>query len=623
MNILGIHSGHDASLALVKDGKLVSSISVERFSRNKKDQVLSREATNRFLYENGITLDDIDFITMGYWNKGTSDWIDIYSPIDESYPFAQMGTYNKESVIMNHLDSYENKVIETEFGYTLPYYIDRIQPPYISSVITASYTLKLNCVIEGYSRIIPGIFVDHHMAHAASAYYTSPFNQAAIMTVDASMHDPENCSGFYIGDGNQLSSFREPGLMIGTFYDAATEFLGLGPGTTKAGVLMGLAAYGKVSGHVKENAEEWLKPIWHRDSPVQDHQYISWLFSQVTGKFPHVGELRKEIADGDSDAHFFQRAYQTVYNKGDFNKQEVMDHAAGIQYLCERAMVIYTKKLYEETKRFNNDNLCLAGGVALNCNANFAVKTENDFKNIHFFPACGDDGISVGSALYTNHMVLGNKRVAYKPKDIAYLGVDYKHQPDSDFIMFDLDLNLIADGLSKGEILCWFQGRSELGPRALGNRSFVTDPSNPNMKDILNAKVKMREWFRPFAPVVLNEYKEDWFDMDFESPYMLYTVPCKRPLEIPSAVHIDNTARVQTLTRETNERFYDLISEFNKITGCPVVMNTSLNIKGEPIVETPEDAMKLFIESEVNMLVINDKMYFKRDIKTKDNGKKQ
>ena len=611
MNILGIHSGHDASLALITNGRLISSISVERFSRNKKDTLLSIEATERFLKENRIGWDDIDVIAMGYWNKNTSPWINIFAPYGDSYPLSTMGTYNKESIIMNHLDSYENKVKETPAGYTLPSYIDRIHPPYSNSIITSQFHIDLNCVIDGYDRVIPGYFIDHHTAHAASAYYTSPFNQSAIMTVDASMHDPENCSGYFIGNGNILESFREPGLMIGTFYDAATEFLGLGPGTTKAGVLMGLAAYGKVAGHVKENAEEWLKPIWHRDSPTQDHQYISWLFSQVTGKFPHVGPLRKEIADGDADAHFFQRSHQTVYNKGDYNKQEVMDHAAGIQYLCERAMVIYTDKLYKETKEFNSNNLCLSGGVALNCNANFAVKTENDFENIHFFPACGDDGISVGAALYVNHMILENPRVEYKPKDIAYLGMEYKHQPITELTAWAVDLEHLANALASGEIICWYQGRSELGPRALGNRSFITDPRNPDMKDILNARVKMREWFRPFAPVVLNEKREDWFDMDFESPYMLYTVPCKRPQEIPSAVHIDNTARVQTLTRETNTRFYDLISAFDKLTGCPVVMNTSLNIKGQPIVETPEDAMKLFMESEVNILVINDKMYFK------------
>lgn len=612
MNILGIHSGHDASLALVTDGKLVSSISVERFSRNKKDQYLTRYALDRFLSENGITLDDIDFITMGFWNKAYVDWMDIYSPIDEIYPFAQMGTYNKESIIMNHLDSYKNKVVETEYGYTLPYYIDRIQPPYTNTVLTATLTLNLNCVIDGYDRVIPGYFVDHHTAHAAAAYYTSPYERAAVLTADGSMNDPENCSGYYVGEGNKLSPFREPGLMIGTFYDAATELLGLGPGTIKAGVLMGLASYGKVSGHVKKHADEWLKPIWQRNSPVQDNQYIDWLFSQITGKFPHLGELREEIQNGDKDAHFYQRKYQTVYKKGDYNKQEVMDHAANIQYLCERAMVLYSQQLFEETKEFNDGNLCLAGGVALNCNANFKVRNETDFNDIHFFPACGDDGISAGSALYIVHNMFNFERVEYKSNEIAYLGMDYNHQPENPgYEALPLDNALIAKHLSEGSIVCWFQGRSELGPRALGNRSFITDPRYLNMKDVLNSRVKYREWFRPFAPVVLNEYKEEWFDMDFESPYMLYTVPCKKPQEIPSVAHIDNTSRTQTLTREHHPRFYNLIEEFHKITGVPVVMNTSLNVKGEPIVETPEDAMRLFHESDVDVLVINDVMYFK------------
>ena len=192
-----------------------------------------------------------------------------------------------------------------------------------------------------------------------------------------------------------------------------------------------------------------------------------------------------------------------------------------------------------------------------------------------------------------------------------YLGFDYDYQPPSKYTEVDLDLDVIANSVADGKIICWFQGRSEFGPRALGNRSFITDPRRKEMKDILNSRVKFREWYRPFAPVVLNEYKEEWFQMDFESPFMLFTVPCKKPQEIPSAVHIDNTGRVQTLRREDNEKFYDLIDKFRQITGVPIVMNTSLNIKGEPIVETPEDAMKLFEESDVDVLVINNKMYFK------------
>jgi carbamoyltransferase len=374
---------------------------------------------------------------------------------------------------------------------------------------------------------------------------------------------------------------------------------------------MGLASYGKVSGHVKKNADEWLKPIWQRNSPVQDNQYIDWLFFQVTGKWPHYTGIKPEIQKGDNDAHFYQRKWQHVYNKGDYNKQEVMDHAAGIQYLCERAMVLYSQQLFEETKAINDGNLCLAGGVALNCNANFKVMTETDFEQIHFFPACGDDGISAGAALHVAHNVYNLPRATYTTAEIAYLGMEYTHQPKSKYAAEPLNLQKVAQELSEGKIVCWFQGRSELGPRALGNRSFITDPRYKDMKDTLNSRVKYREWFRPFAPVVLNELKEDWFDMDFESPYMLYTVPCKQPQEIPSVAHIDNSSRVQTLTKDHHPRFYNLIEEFYKITGVPVVMNTSLNIKGEPIVETPEDAMKLFEESDVEVLVINDTMYFK------------
>ena len=611
MTILGIHSGHDASYALIRDGKLISSIAVERYTRNKKDSHLSRETLDRFLSDNNITLDDINLITMGYWFKSTTPWMDIYSPHDVQYPLSQLGSYNKESIIMNHLDSYENKVVDTQYGYTLPLYIDRIQPPYGSGSITSHYVISLNCVIEGYERVIPGKFIDHHMAHASAAYYTSPFERSAIMTVDASMHDFENCSGYYVGNGESLSLFREPGLMIGTFYDAATEFLGLGPGTTKAGVTMGLAAYGNVSGRVKEMADEWTKPIWDRNSPAQDHQYIDWLFSQITGKFPHVGGLKSEVINNEPDSHFYTRGWQTVWNKGDYNKQEVMDAAANIQYLLEHAMVKYAQRLYEETKEFNDGNLCLAGGTTLNCNANYRILQETGFERIHFFPACGDDGIPAGSALYYMHCIERYPRVEYTTSDLAYLGIQYNYLPNSNYDPQPLNLDVVADCIADGKIICWYQGRSELGPRALGNRSFITDPRRSEMKDILNSRVKFREWFRPFAPVVLSEYKTEWFNMDFESPFMLHTVPCKRPQEIPSGVHIDNTARVQTLERDHNPIFYDLISKFNDRTGVPVVLNTSLNVKGQPIVETPDDAMKLFDESDVDVLVINNTMYFK------------
>jgi len=195
------------------------------------------------------------------------------------------------------------------------------------------------------------------------------------------------------------------------------------------------------------------------------------------------------------------------------------------------------------------------------------------------------------------------------------LGYHYDYYPQSKFYPYELNLDDVAKELSDGKIVCWYQGGGEMGPRALGHRSFLCDPRRKNMKDILNKRVKYREWFRPFAPVVLNEYKSDWFRMDFESPFMLFTVPCKKPFDIPSGVHIDNTARVQTITKEDNLRFYTLIDKFREITNVPILLNTSLNVKGRPIVETPDDALKLFEESDVDLLVINDMMYYKNKFK--------
>ena len=374
---------------------------------------------------------------------------------------------------------------------------------------------------------------------------------------------------------------------------------------------MGLSSYGRVSKKAQDNWKKWTCPVWQRNSPEEDHFYIEWLFSQITGKYPYIGKHRAEIVNGEPGANHYTKEWQKVYDKSESDSQEVMNHAADVQFITERSLVEYSQQLFEESEPFNGHNLCVAGGIFLNCNANYKILTETGFKNMHMFPACGDDGISAGSALYTAHHIFNYPRVKYTNSDLAYLGFAYSYQPQSKFQSHNLDLDQIANALSESQIVCWYQGQSEFGPRALGNRSFITDPRNPKMKDILNSRVKFREWYRPFAPIVLNEHKEEWFDMDFESPFMLHTVPCKRPQEIPAVAHIDNSSRVQTLRREDNTLLYDLIEKFKFITGVPIVMNTSLNVKGEPIVETPEDAMRLFEQSDVDVLVINDKMYFK------------
>ena len=617
MNILGIHAGHDASLALIKDDKLVAAAAMERYTGFKKHDIIRREDLDRFLWDNDMKIEDIDFITTGYWDAEHVEFITIYSPEDKPYPLSWYGKWGGDVGILNHFSHHHlgftnwKPVHVPGIGITLPNVLDRMRPPYGSTNFTHRYWFDLNVVIDGVDKIFPGAYVDHQVSHASAAFFTSPFEEAAVFTADATGRDETSSSLWMVGKGNILSNFKNPGFMYGNFYDCATEFCGVGPGLIKAGVLMGLAAYGNVSLKTKQNWEEWTKPSYLRNES-EDNIYIDWLFSQISGRYPYVTDLRPEIQRGDKDASMYTREFQFVYSREESTTQEVMNIAADIQYMAERTLVKNSQDLFNESKGFNGGNLCVGGGLFLNCNSNYKIIHETDFERMHFFPACGDDGISVGSALYALHNIYRKPRVNYQDSELMYMGYDYPEQPESKYESLDLDLDFVAQAISESKIICWYQGRGEMGPRALGNRSFITDPRNPDMKDILNSRVKFREWYRPFAPVVLNEHKEEWFKMDFESPYMLFTVPCKKPQLIPSAVHIDNSARVQTLRRETNEKFYDLINKFYYITGVPVVMNTSLNIKGKPIVETPEDAMELFIESDVDILVINDKMYLKK-----------
>lgn len=617
MNILGIHAGHDASLALIKDGRLVAAVAMERYTGLKKHDKIRREDLDRFLWDNDISIEEIDFITTGYWDNDNIPFMKLYSPENAIYPLSWYGRWGGDIGILNHLDEHPMGYNNWKpnhvpgIGYTLPAVIDRLRPPYASTNFTHRYWFDLRVTIEGVDKVFDGAFVDHQASHASAAFFTSPFDEAAIFTADATGRDETSSSVWMIGKGGFISNFKNPGFMYGNFYDCATEYCGLGPGLIKAGVLMGLAAYGNVSLKTQQNWEEWTKPSYLRNES-EDNIYIDWLFSQISGRFPHVMNVRDEIERNEKDSHMYTRDYQMVYTKEESTSQEVMNIAADIQFMAERTLVKNSQDFFNESKGFNGGNLCVGGGLFLNCNANYKILDETNFERMHFFPACGDDGISVGSALYALHNIFRHPRVSYEDHELMYMGYDYPEQPESEFESLDLDLDVIAQAISESKIICWYQGRGEMGPRALGNRSFITDPRNPDMKDILNSRVKFREWFRPFAPVVLNEHKEDWFKMNFESPYMLHTVPCKKPHLIPSAVHIDNTARVQTLRRDTNEKFYDLIEKFYNITGVPVVMNTSLNIKGKPIVETPEDAMNLFIESDVDIIVINDKMYFKK-----------
>lgn len=272
-----------------------------------------------------------------------------------------------------------------------------------------------------------------------------------------------------------------------------------------------------------------------------------------------------------------------------------MNVAVTVQDVFEKDVLRYISELEDKT-----ENLCLSGGSFLNCNANSKIVKNSKFKNFHHFPACGDDGTSVGSALYVAHHILNEPRYNYEVQDLCYTGKEYEIEtPDYEYI---------AKQIANGKIIGWFQGRSEFGPRALGNRSILADPRNFHNRELINHVVKNREWFRPFAPVVLEECYQDWFDFPISSPYMLYTAQVKQPEKIPAVTHVDGSARFQTVNQKTNLHYYNLIKEFEKLTGVPILLNTSLNGNGEPILETEEEAKRFFKNSHLDFIIINGKI---------------
>jgi carbamoyltransferase len=268
--------------------------------------------------------------------------------------------------------------------------------------------------------------------------------------------------------------------------------------------------------------------------------------------------------------------------------------AATLQYLFEESILF----ALSQVKCGEIKNLCLTGGSMLNCNVNSRVLRESQFKRVHLFPGCGDDGSAAGAALWVNHHHLDRPRNSYSNAESSYLGRDYPQEETPDY-------EYIAKKISQGKIVAWFDGKSEIGPRALGHRSILADPRDGHNRDRLNFMLKNREWFRPYAPSVLKEHSNDWFDFDVESPFMLYTAQVKRPKDIPAVTHVDNSSRMQTVDAINNPNYYHLIKAFYEITGVPLLLNTSLNGKDEPIVESEQDAINFFEKVPVDMLVLS------------------
>lgn len=449
------------------------------------------------------------------------------------------------------------------------------EAPYFAQAIFGNNIIT-DFVMDVNGKKIQAIGIPHHLAHCASSFYTSNFESCFCFSLDASTGYRAANSLVAYGEGNKLTAAYCPGLMIGNCYGKFTWNLGIGDALYKAGSTMGLASYGKPLDSVVKNIDSYVaRSFFSKDMEGGFDKEFDRFWQEISGQ-EHV--MDPNLKDS----------------------RRAMNIASSVQYIFEESILAAIKTI--ENK--DNLNLCLSGGSMLNCNINSRILKESQFKNLHLFPACGDDGLVVGACLYVAHSLFNEPRNKYSNQDICYLGrgEDLSEQPD---------LEYIAQSISKNKIVAWFQGGSEYGPRALGHRSILADPRNFHNREILNFVIKKREWFRPFAPVVLEEKCSEWFDFDAKSPFMLFTAPVKNAKDVPAIVHVDNTARMQTINKETNPEYYSLVKAFDDITNIPMLINTSLNGTNEPILETEDDARAFFQNTPIDMLVLNGKIYEK------------
>lgn len=559
MIILGISCYyHDAGAALVVDGQLIAAAEEERFSRRKHDSDFPALAIQFCLREAGITIDQVDHI--GFYEK----------------PLVKF-----------------NRILETVLaGWPVTL------KPWLKAIpLWLGHRLRIGREIQDKLNTDKDIlYCQHHMSHAASAFLVSPFEEAAIITADGV--GEWTTSSWGTGRGNKIEMVKELRFphSVGLLFSAITSYLGFRVNDAEWKV-MGLAPYGKPT-YVDKFRE--IVDIKDDGSIRLDLRY-----------FAHHYSTARTISDRWT-AHFGQPQRDKETELNDFHR----DIAHSGQKVVEEIMVKTAAHVYRET---GMKNLCIAGGVGLNCVANWRIFRETGFEDIFIQPAAGDSGGALGTAFYIHNCVLDQPRTfrmehalwgpSFSEDEIQTMlkqrGAVFEVADDEENLL-DRTAKMIADG----KVVGWFQGRLEFGPRALGSRSLLADARNPKMKDIINAKVKFREAFRPFAPAVLKEHAHEYFDMPegLEAPYMLL-VPSvreeKRSL-LPAITHEDGTGRVQTVTDAQNGRYYRLIKKFGEMTGVPVVINTSFNVRGEPIVCTPGDAYNTFVHTGIDVMVIGN-----------------
>ncbi|RMF55744.1 MAG: hypothetical protein D6748_14825 [Calditrichaeota bacterium] len=586
MNILGISAFyHDSAACLVQDGEIIAAAQEERFTRKKHDFRFPYHAIDYCLREGGISSQDLDFIA--FYDK----------------PFLKF-----ERLLQTYL-AYAPRGFKS-FLMAMPLWLK--QKLWMKDFIARELSSEAKI-----------LFPEHHESHAASAFYPSPYQQAAILTMDGV--GEWTTSSYGIGSDNSIELWGELHFphSLGLLYSAFTYFTGfkVNSGEYK---LMGLAPYG-------------------------EPKYVDVILKELIdlkedGSFRMNMKYFNYCAGLTMTNNHFARLFGGPPRKPESKiTQREMDLARSIQVVTEEIMLRMARHVHKQT---GMKYLTLAGGVALNCVGNGRILREGPFEDIWIQPAAGDAGGALGAALYTWFQYLGNQRSSEEAKSLqkaSYLGPEFSNEEIEEFLkekgvsytrLTDEEVaEVTAELLSDQKVVGWFQGRMEFGPRALGSRSIIGDARSPEMQSVMNLKIKFRESFRPFAPSVLLEHVSEYFELDRPSPYMLLVAPVKKELrreipddhrsgldklktirsEIPAVTHVDYTARIQTVSVEDNPRYHAMIKAFYDKTGCPVIINTSFNVRGEPIVCTPEDAYLCFMRTNMDFLVMGNFLVNKKE----------
>ena len=609
MYILGISAYyHDAGVALIKDEKIIAAVQEERFTRKKQDDGFPTESIKYCLREADITLDDIDYIT--FYDKPFIKFERLLETYLTEAPkgfksfLMSIPVWLKDKLFLKETLSREFKKLYLEF------HTDEEKAKEFKKNIQNKF-----------------MFGEHHQSHAGSAFYPSPFEDSAILTIDG-VGEWATTSLAY-GNGNKIEFLKEINFphSLGLLYSAFTYYTGFKVNSGEYKV-MGLAPYGEPV--YVDLIKKHIIDIKDDGSFKLDMSYFNYTsgLTMTSDKFHNLfGAPPRE-------------------GEGELNQRE-MNLAASIQVITEEVMIKLAKHAREVT---NCKNLCLAGGVALNCVANGKLLRENIFDKIWIQPAAGDAGGALGGAYSVYYQELENKRTVngneMDKMQGAYLGPKFSDDEtrnyldgiDAKYVYFDNEdelVDIVSSVLEDEKVVGWHYDRMEFGPRSLGHRSIIGDARSKKMQSTMNLKIKYRESFRPFAPSVLSEKVNEWYEIDVNSPYMLLVAPVKESKqiqmseeenklfgieklniprsEIPAVTHVDYSARIQTVHKETNLRYHKLISKFEEKTGCATIVNTSFNVRGEPIVCSPEDSYRCFMRTEIDVLVIDNYVLYKQE----------